>query len=92
MKHVDRICKQEVVERRLRRFTCLPCGRKNSKVLWCISDNGKKKHQKGEQRGKLRKPLEVCGEKKMTGKSERAAGDFDLRVVKRKHVQFMLSR
>jgi hypothetical protein len=83
VKHVDRICKQEVVERRLDLRVC----REDERTAkYCsVSATTVKKHQKREQKDKLRKPFELCGER-MAGNSERAAGDFDLCVVKRTHV------
>jgi hypothetical protein len=89
VKHVDRICKQEVVERRLDLGVC----REDERTAkYCgVSATTVKKHQKGEQKDKLRKTFELCGDR-MAGNYERAAGDFDFRVVKRTQVLFMLSR
>jgi len=61
VKHVDRICKQVVVRRRRALRVCL-AGERTAQY-YCVSATMviKKKHQKGEQSEKLRKPFELSG-------------------------------
>ena len=61
MKLVDRICKREVVERRLDLRVCLADER--TAKYYVVSATTVKRHQKGEQKEKFRKPFELCGEK-----------------------------
>jgi len=83
VKHVDRICKQEVVERRLDLSVC--CADERTANYCGVSATTVKNIRSENKRRNLGSRLNSAG-KKMTGKSERAAGDFVLRVVKRTHI------